>query len=163
MSLVESVNQLAAEVGGLAGQVVKLNRDVQHLIATYVPQDKLEERLQQEKDAAKMRRWITTSAVSISMVFVALFGWQEWQDDKDRHKAEKFGTLIVNCVVAAQNEMRQSQDTHYAQTAEATQRPKPQEAPTNGVTKEDVATLCEPVNAGLKKAVEEMRRQREHG
>lgn len=142
MSLVESVNQLAAEVAGLAGRVVRLNNDVAHMAETYVPRDEAEER---EKQTVKVIRTIVIAAALVIMSIIGGFAWVEWQSDKDRRTADKFGAIVVSCIVAAQDEMRQSMDTHFNQTAKATQSEPPPSAPVNGITREDVVRLCEPV------------------
>lgn len=142
MSLVESVNQLAAEVAGLAGRVVRLNNDVAHMAETYVPRDEAEER---EKQTVKVIRTIVIAAALVIVAIIGGFAWLEWQGDKDRRTADRFGAIVVSCIVAAQDEMRQAMDEHFKQTAEFTQRPVPPEAPTNGITREDVVRLCEPV------------------
>lgn len=97
-NLTDSVNQLAAEVAGLAGNVVVLNRDVQHMVATYVPRDELEEKERARENALKQRRVTLISTCLLGLIILSAFGWVQHQSTLRQEKVNKEGAAVILCL-----------------------------------------------------------------
>lgn len=98
MALADSVNQLAAEVGGLSGRVVELNREVQHIATTFIPRDEVEERLLLEETAMKQRRVTVYATCLLGLIILGTFGWFQHQATVRQEGINKAGGQVILCL-----------------------------------------------------------------